>query len=577
MELGNLVLNKILNGNKRYKMNRLIQYKIILITLLTFCFLPSCTREADPINSTDEPGSLCISFSIEGVDTRVEADVFETEIKEAVLIFYNPKDDSFVDYLLLTPRSSEDRRFDLTFPSYFKAGEEYKVLVFANYSPYSTDGVDDLLNAGYSYEQMRENMTAHLIDDSYIVAPLPYTGKLIDYNEVENVLTVPGHDPSEGKLDYRVVFKRIVSRIDLLNKVPNKLNIQWAKLVNYRSQSYMYSDLLTGQIIRNRETNPNSLGVAKPYDEIVDGQIFTQQISGQLYCFTNVTELSSVGDNESTALLICGYYGDSDTPSYYRINIVSQYGRQALKQNTAYVITIRDVHSVGARNEEEAMNEEWALIDYDFGNDWINKGFYIVTDDRGNYTCVSSNFVELDNGPNMEALVHVDVNSEANWDVVFKESDREFNKLYTLTKNKNSFVIKANSQNENESREFSLLVKNSENSKLIKEVKVKQIRLDQYLFKVGEYTDDFTLTVNQKTETEIELEVRVGENSSMEWYCKIGKNSDSNYYLLKNWGHDKDKILLKRREHIPATGQMFIEVYREDGKKIVMSLDLYYR
>ena len=557
-------------------MNKSIKYQSILFSVLTFFLLLSCSSESDKIEILEEPGSMRIGYTIEGEDTRIEADVFETKIKEALLIFYNPKDDSFVDYVLMSPISPQDRRFKLEFPSYFKPGEEYKVLVSANYSFYSNEQMESLLNAKYSYEEMREKMVVYLMDNEYIVSPLPYTGKLVDHNEVENLLTVPAHDPSEGKLDYRIVFKRIVSRIDLVNMVPDKLNIQWAKLVNYRDKSYMYSELSVGKIVRNRETNPNSLGVAKPYNEKVDGQTITQQITGKLYCFTNTTQLSSVGDTESTAILICARYKNSDTLTYYRINIASKFGKQVLKQNTAYVITITDVKSAGAIGEEEAIASEWNFIDYDFGDDWINKGFYIVTDDRGNYTCVSSNLVELDNGPNMEALVHVDVNSGAHWDVVFKEGDKEYEKLFTLTKNKDSFVLKANSQNENENREFSLLVKNSENSKLIKEVKVKQIRLDQYLFKIDEYTDDFTLRINQKDIKKIELEVRTGENSNMEWFSRIRIDSAKNYFLTKSWGYDKDKICLERVDHFPAKAQMFIEVYREDGKKIVVHLDLYY-
>lgn len=422
----------------------MILRNIRIMALGTLAMLPMWGCVRDGITGADEgtvePGTVRVSYTIDGMsdDTRATAtEGHERVLNDVHILFYNSNDESYITYqhANVTAGSSS---FTFPVPAVLIANTDYKVLILGNSHDHVPTGyatfdayLDQMSSATYT-EMYREIYAERNMDHSSSTgehsAALPMWGRFVDGDghEVPFRFTELGNGGKDFVGSAR--FSRSVCRIDLRHLAAHRLIIKDVKLCNYRKAGYYFhNDAPYGAVISGLD-DQTWISVAAPSagnptsPDVRDHQ----ELTAAIYAFSNIVPVVQQNDDQTTYLMIRGYYqdGTTNTPeapetklTYYRFNLAENGRSQILRRNYRYVATINSVTGPGADDEQGAQDAEAPMLDYVVDNTWTDDDSNTTTDNKGNFLTISRAMVTFDGYKDLSESVKVTVSKGLTWSV----------------------------------------------------------------------------------------------------------------------------------------------------------------
>lgn len=368
------------------------------------------------------PGTVRVGYTIDDMaeETRAtSAEGHERLLKDVHILFYN-QDGSYITYqhAAVTAGTSS---FTFPVPSVLVAGTQYKTLIVGNahaHVPSDFESFDAYLeqSSTETYDQMRQQIFAERNlehtgnEDS---EGLPMYGTFVDGDghEIPFSFTEASGTVSLVK-GGSANFSRSVSRLDLRNLAANSLIIDAVKLCNYRKAGYYFHNDAPLGDIQSGISDDTWITVAPP-DEANH-----QQLTAAVYAFANIVPVVQQNDDQTTYLMIRGYYQDGtnntadnqrNVLSYYRFNMAENGRSQILRRNYRYVGVINSVKGPGASSEQGAHDAEAPMLGYEVDDTWTDNDSNTVTDNKGNYMTISRAMVTFDGYENLSEAVKVKV------------------------------------------------------------------------------------------------------------------------------------------------------------------------
>ena len=548
---------------------------ILLPALFLLTLFYSCSRdniEAEQVQRSTLRMNMSIDNSFQQDFTAIPE---ELQINEVLFMFYDKESEDYLGYA--TPKVLDNNStIEFEIPNFLEPKTSYKVLIAANLLSYiKEDSYDSFVKeyASLSYSSMQFSMAATVLDENRVVAPLPFSGKLIGANLEESLFYF---DTNSSKVNVSVQFSRGVARFDLQCLAPN-LEIKWVKVANYRDQVFLHSEYIGGEIISKvdpKGTLPVGC-VEVPYEE---GK--PQLVKGGLYAFPNYVRYITPNDRSTTCLLIYGSYNNLP-PTYYRINIGYDKGMQRLRPNHLYKITINRVDNNGAETESEALYDSNLNIEYSINECWDEES-KLEVDDKGNFLGLSSNYVLLGFNLNQREEIKVNTRLGAKWKVEFVEnSNDQFCEI--IDKTSTSFVIRTKETNLSSAFRNNHLVVRVEGSELKQEVIVTQLAIEDHietvfyslpLDKTDSKIPQSIASQGQVLKLQLEIAEEIAEDKC-EWRVTNYESLESYVVIDKLRGESGETvnfIFPRNITGLPRTGEFYIQAYANDkpiGKSII--------
>ena len=441
-------------------------YTLFAVLLLLSVCVGGCVQE-EPVPGGNIAAGVTINYSFDDLQTRsIAATPAEKKFSDVYFVFYNSATGAYVGYQKTSAPSGNtgEGSFPLPIPAALTPGNTYNTLIVANYERYKADGktFDAYINENRSkdYGQMRRSMKSQALNRTRVTTPLPLYGTLLGADGEESLFTAP--DPNAtGSLPVSVRFSRAVSRFDLLNRVADKLVIAWVKVCNYRDAGYSFhQDAPLGDLVKGTAADaPSDLnnlpdGYVKVNPPLGDPATKQDLVDGGLYAYPNIVANALQDDENTTCLMIAGYYQAQGQPAnttkltYYRANVADPGLSQVLKRNYAYTIVITGVQRAGAGSEDEAMAEKDRLLDYVVDDQWQDDGDNTVVDENGNFLSVSRTAVVLDPPAGEASTIKISVKQGLGWETEFKQNTGNAFRVEKV--DDRSFMIVTNAENASE-------------------------------------------------------------------------------------------------------------------------------
>lgn len=504
--------------------------------LLLFCLLGSCMKDNLPTQNTS--GEVTLGYTFQDIQTMAVATQGETTLNDVYLMFYNNDDDTYATHQWAQVLGSGGS-LSFPIPDVIQVGKSYKVLVVGNYDRYKAGGksFDQYIeeNSSKSYSKMKEDIYSQTPNQERITTPLPYCGTLVGADGEQALFTIS--EKGELPSNVSVKFNRVVCRIDVVNKVANKLNIKWVKVCNYRDQGYFFrTNAPKGQnVVKGISATPPTEG-SYPLGYVhspapVSGR---QDIRGGLYAYPNIVAFVTQSDAVSTYVMVAGYFQKAGEPenttklTYYRANVAVNGENQLLIPNTAYTIIINDVLREGGLGEEQASGEKSSSLDYTVGDQWQDGSNNSTSDGQGNFLTVNTKEVVLDSNAGVSKEVYVSVKSTATWNLAWVTPDSPFDFRVI---NATSFSITSKSSNSSSSLNQAVLKITVPGTSLSMEINVSQLSSadDVKILMVDGHTTDYTIEIPGHG-ANVRLQVLTG-SASAKW--TVSKGAD-NYSMIQD-------------------------------------------
>lgn len=456
---------------------------LAVLVLGVSAFAVSCVREG--ADSPDRPvraGEIRIEYSVDGIDGVPEASAVRSALssqspvlapitrsvdataEECVLndvnILFFAQDGSFLNSasIKVVPGTSY---FSFHVPDGITAETSYKTLIVGNIESYLPSGVSDLDTyigtigdkKDKTYDTVRSYLAALCSGRISVGARLPMWGEVCNPDgSVADFIFA--NENGYYKFSGHIMFRRAVCRIDLKSNVADKLIISKVKLNNYRTGGFCFhNDVVYGDVARGVGS---SEWVEVP--AAVDGGTY-QELTSSIYSFANIVPNVSPNDNETTCLMIAGYYQDgvdntSSAPktklTYYRFNFSGDGGHQILRRNHVYTGIINRVSGPGSDNEEDAMDSNIPRINHDVDDVWEDDDIVPVVDDKGNWMLLSRKSVSFLGQAGLKDTVKVRVKDGLTWDASWDMDSPEYqdNAEFTFSKSAGLVALSTNTDND---------------------------------------------------------------------------------------------------------------------------------
>lgn len=413
--------------------------------ILSLALAVSCADDIFDISEAN--GSLnCIEVGY-SVDNELEetrgipANARECRFEEVYALFFEKEPESrLVATKKFTVRESQ-KKLSFEPPKELSPDTEYDILLVANAKYYLPDGMTDTeslcgkyLNASrakvesefslacssaitYRYPELLP-MWGKYVANADSEEEIPFSYKMTEENGVKTYYTVG---------EFR--FSRIVERVDLLNLVPETLDVRWAKVCNYRDKGLAYIDGFvpgdSGVIPlenENPDPTPSSPGDYAPAEDVEGGG---QEIKEALYAFPNIVQTAVQNDKSTTCLIIAGYYIDPNTKvkdsnlTYYRFNLANVGEAQLLKRNFVYTAVIKGIKRRGKPTDLEAYNDNIPIFDYNVDDEWQITDENYKTDGKGNFIILSKTHITFTGEQSSADKIELKVstNPELTWTI----------------------------------------------------------------------------------------------------------------------------------------------------------------
>lgn len=410
-------------------MTKIRNIRSLMFGLLAVVSLWGCERRADSeFTESLAPGTVRVQYTVDGLaETRATPALGHEKTLVDVHILFYTADGSYVTYqhASVTPGTSS---FTFPIPAVLSAGTPYKTLVlgnshdhvpsgYASFDAYLTDA-STMTYADMYKEVYAERNMDHSSDGSH-TGSLPMWGQFVDGDghEIDFQFT----EQSNGQVTFTGTahFSRSVCRLDLRNLAAQNLIIDAVKLCNYRSAGYYFhNDAPKGDVVSGL-SDQSWITVSSPSGN-------TQELNGGVYAFANIVPVVVQNDDQTTYLMIRGYYqdGTTNTPenprnkaTYYRFNMAENGRSQVLRRNYRYVAIINSVKGPGADDEQGAHDSEAPMLDYEVDQSWSDDDSNTVTDNKGNYLTISRAMVTFDGYKDLSEAVKVVVKDGLTWSV----------------------------------------------------------------------------------------------------------------------------------------------------------------
>lgn len=443
-------------------MNRLFHYLSVAMACLASA---ACSSDLDRMGIPFQPGEgdITVDFEVDGempLTRGIIANEHETTLKTVHILFFDKTmDDEFAGYVESYVGNGK-KQFSFDVPETLNPETPYSVLAIGNADYYLEDQdintktlLEKYIKDGASYNDIIGALAAFsekaITSDN--AETLPLWGKYLgeDNLDAEFRFTLEGNKQVIEKGTH-FFFSRTTCRIDLHNLVGQQLKIIAARVVNNRTAGLYFMDgLNTGeqQELVPQEA-PAGMGYMPVTKDMVEGESTTQRIQASLYTFPNTLATSVVNDKKTTALMIAGYWYDSESQkyddqiTYYRFNLANAGESQALQRNYCYVATIKGVKRRGADNESDAYNDSSPIFVYDVDEEWDTTGDNVVTDEDGNFLIVNKTHLtftgEMKENDYIE--LRVSTNPELTWTVEWDAQPGNRNELFNFSKISDSAV-----------------------------------------------------------------------------------------------------------------------------------------
>lgn len=390
--------------------------------ILLLCLLGGCADDLHFFGGNiSGEYDVQIDYEVDGTlqETRsIAATEQECVLSDVAMLFFdNDSDEANSNYITYTIPTLQNNQLSFNIPSGITENKDYRILFIGNLADNLENGetIETRLGAIKTTESYTSVVQNFWIKQSgRIISPhhLPMWGEFIDKND-KNVLFKYQKNEQNGQITLpsgKVRFWRAVSRIDILNLVPDKLMLQCVAVWNYRSQGYVFQDgVVFGGV--GSETNRNS-NIVKPRQStsvmsaedalntgytrmeptLIDNQ---QKLKATLYAFPNSTTFSYQNDEVTTCLLLGGIVnpneqGTEKAPTkWYRFNLTNLEDAQSFKRNHVYRAVITGVKNEGKDSDWDAYNEKTPGLDYQVDDEWEDDGENSIVDAYGNYIILS--------------------------------------------------------------------------------------------------------------------------------------------------------------------------------------------
>lgn len=380
-------------------------------------------------------GEVTMSLAVDGMDyrsrTATKAAAHELALNHVHVIFFSSLDNSYITHVSAQVlEGPSGPTFSFSIPSELKQEIEYKTLVVGN-----GDYFVPLQEDGTSYENYSDYIAAiapgHTIQEVenalefYNDQPMSSRGTpfLPMYGELINAAQVgiPFKYVISGDkyiVDGIFYFKRAVSRIDVRSFIPDKLAIDFVKVVNYREGAYAYRDG------KNCGASHGLYGSGKPAEgvngwmavapAVKEDGTQVQTLEASLYTFPAVAGATASDDEHTTALLIAGRYGTNTQLTYYRFNLSPVGEPLSLKRNHIYTAILKNITGNGDASEDDAMHRDSPVITAEVSEDW-GDDTSVTTDADGNYIILSRTTVTLEGQKDITEIIQVKTNEGTKW------------------------------------------------------------------------------------------------------------------------------------------------------------------
>lgn len=443
----------------------------------------------------------------------------EKAVDHAYILFFEESGDNANNYATSARMASSGSRLEFPIPEDLKPDTRYLTLVVANADSYLPSGMTDF-NAHLSdltkdmTDKTRENfaavLTAHFTGQLTASNPglLPMWGRFTDNSGKETAFTFSRSGGEAVTCDGEFFFSRSLSRIDMLNLVPDKLEVAYVKVCNYRDAGLIFHDgLNAGSVVTLKKASD------APKGDGSDGYITVnapdagknvQRLEASLYAFPNVVNTCVQNDRSTTCLIIAGYFTEDgkerDTElTYYRFNLANVGESQVLKRNYAYTAVIKGVKRRGASTDYGAYDDKMPIFEYDVDDEWQITDDNYVSDADGNFIVVSKSHLtfsgEASEAENIE--LRVSTSPKMTWELeAVNEPGNENDKFQWSKLSDEALKVGPRENNATQYVRFGYLEVVATNSET-----GKQVRMPIYLQQLSLKYDIKTLTVNGNTGT----------------------------------------------------------------------------
>lgn len=439
-----------------------VVFCVAAITSLMVC---GCTDDINtPSPHPDIPGeSLEIPFKVDSdlipARSGIPANARECNIEEAYALFFSSDAEAgLLNYKRVSVRQST-KKLGIEPPEGITADTEYKVLLIGNPTLFLTGGQTDFSSVLSGLLHMNRGMVESKLS-LYFQDPmtyrnpdrLPMWGRYV--SESDNDVEIPfrysvttdanGVESYVSTGEFR--FSRTVERLDLVNLVPESLDIRWAKVCNYRNSGLAFVDGILpegSEVVPLTEEHPDPTASA-PGDYVAASEMEGggQEIKESLYAFPNIVQASVQNDRATTCLIVAGYYIDPNTKvkdtnlTYYRFNMANIGEAQLLKRNYVYTAVIKGVKRRGSATDLEAYNDKAPIFIYDVDDEWDVTDDNYVTDGKGNFLILSKTHLTFQGTHSSADKIELKVstNPELDWKIEPVAVSGNKNSLFTCEK-----------------------------------------------------------------------------------------------------------------------------------------------
>lgn len=443
----------------------------------------------------------------------------EKAVDHAYILFFEESGDNANNYATSARMASSGSRLEFPIPEDLKPDTRYLTLVVANADSYLPSGMTDF-NAHLSdltkdmTDKTRENfaavLTAHFTGQLTASNPglLPMWGRFTDNSGKETAFTFSRSGGEAVTCDGEFFFSRSLSRIYMLNLVPDKLEVAYVKVCNYRDAGLIFHDgLNAGSVVTLKKASD------APKGDGGDGYITVnapdagknvQRLEASLYAFPNVVNTCVQNDRSTTCLIIAGYFTEDgkerDTElTYYRFNLANVGESQVLKRNYAYTAVIKGVKRRGASTDYGAYDDKMPIFEYDVDDEWQITDDNYVSDADGNFIVVSKSHLtfsgEASEAENIE--LRVSTSPKMTWELApVNEPGNENDKFQWSKLSDEALKVGPRENNATQYVRFGYLQVVATNTET-----GKQVKMPIYLQQLSLKYDIKMLTVNGNTGT----------------------------------------------------------------------------
>ncbi len=302
-----------------------------------------------PPGSGNMPGEeeMCLSFSIDGITSaRSETEsADESAIESVCLLFFSGSGTLVASVDAEIPTDSQNR-LSFKIPLILQENTPYRLLAIANAHLFLPEGYDD-------YLAYIGNLSRESIDNS--ISPVLHKKEALTAASIrllpmraETNFTFTRNN-GECHSNASLTFRKLVSRIDIVNETTDNLRIVSAAICNWRDEVNAADPTLSNGEMHGIYANESD-GVP----EFVDFAEGSDYLSGALYCFPTPSGVSEPGDQHTTSVILKAYWQDDTEATYYRVNIGEKGQNVKMEANMRYTLTIKSVKGRGSTTPAEA-------------------------------------------------------------------------------------------------------------------------------------------------------------------------------------------------------------------------------